>query len=538
MSAFRVTTTSNTTITAAVPPPALGRDMNPTKTTPVFPNNSNDAFCSSSLSLITDGDDQSISNNDSDFSLYTATTHAECCCFSSTCKNQQLWMRIVQKLENDARLAAAIGQSLLLQHEQYVSDTNQTKRMMERQLDSYQEQIHKLQQVQDATDVVKQELEDDKKKWIMKWKRTQKTLDATAADFEAANSRCITLSKTLQVKEAEVERLQVYEAMIKKANAHEDAWRTKLEDAQQEIEASRRSEKLSEARFRKMKEKHDAIQIAHGQLQRSIEEERHHIDLSYRSNSKLRSNALKKMSSKRQQPPSPALLKPSQSTPTTVDANSGNSSKEFQKNSWPQADPSAQPPPTPPYVPFIITPSPSTPVPTSTTTNEDKDGYSSAIHHHHHHYYYMDQQEKNNSSSSMYNGAETTKDLSELGALHSNVTQMLERLHATDMLALNRQLGRAFDMDHVSQLSNTMIDQILSETEEEVALIVTTAADTATDDMVAIVRLCQDMIKEIGQLRATLNDLQAEYVNKIQENGTRVEKELMQRRQQRKQNKV
>ncbi|KAI9274541.1 hypothetical protein BDA99DRAFT_432039 [Phascolomyces articulosus] len=181
-------------------------------------------------------DQQLLSNNDSDFSLYSATTNAECCCGNESCENHHVWMQIIRKLENDARLAAAIGQSLLQQHEKYTMDTDQSKIVMEQQLDGYREQIHKLEQSLDASDTAKQELDDEKNK--CKW---------------------INLSGTLREKEAEVERLQTFEKMTKQANVREDSLRSKLEDAQQEIETYQRKEKVSDARYKKMKEKHGKL---------------------------------------------------------------------------------------------------------------------------------------------------------------------------------------------------------------------------------------------------------------------------------------
>ncbi|KAI8140732.1 hypothetical protein BJV82DRAFT_622297 [Fennellomyces sp. T-0311] len=420
-------------------------------------------------------------NNDSDFSLYST----DCCCGRSGCDNYQTWMHIVRKLENDARLAAEIGQSLLHQHEKFVQDTDQGRRMVQQQLDGYREQIHKLEQSLHTTETAKQELDDEKNKWFWKWKRTQKTLDATAADLEIANSKWINIAASLKEKEAEVERLQAFEIMNKQSNIREDALRGKLEDAQQEIEDCRRKEKLTAARYKKIKEKHDSIHGAYERLQQSVDEDQN--DENRRPNTKLRRNALKKANAERP----PAGLRPSVSTPRPLDVEG----KERRKNSWPQVEP--QPP-------FTLTPSQSTPITSST-----EDGSV----HHHHHYYYLDSKSE-------------TKDVSELGALHSNVTRTLDRLRATDILALNRQLGRAFDMHQMSRLSNTIIEQILADTETTLVM----ATTTTTDDMVAIVRLYQDMIKEIGQLRTTLNDLQVEYVSKIEESGSRMEKEVMQKR--------
>lgn len=52
-----------------------------------------------------------------------------------------------------------------------------------------------------------------------------------------------------------------------------------------------------------------------------------------------------------------------------------------------------------------------------------------------------------------------------------------------------------------------------------------------------IIGLVQDMLKEIGQLRTTMNDLQVEYVKKVEESDTRLEEEVL-RKQQEKQQRI
>ncbi|KAI9259863.1 hypothetical protein EDC94DRAFT_155966 [Helicostylum pulchrum] len=47
-----------------------------------------------------------------------------------------------------------------------------------------------------------------------------------------------------------------------------------------------------------------------------------------------------------------------------------------------------------------------------------------------------------------------------------------------------------------------------------------------------IIGLVQEMLKEIGQLRTTMNDLQVEYVKKVEESGIKLEEELIRKQQQ------
>ncbi|KAI8146255.1 hypothetical protein BJV82DRAFT_410639 [Fennellomyces sp. T-0311] len=125
--------------------------------------------------------------------------------------------------------------------------------------------------------------------------------------------------------------------------------------------------------------------------------------------------------------------------------------------------------------------------------------------------------------------------------LKSQVTQTLQRLRATDIRALNRRLKRAFDILELSTMSNSIIENVLVDVE---ALRVRFAwideqdsdqepwrQDVSMQEFFPTLQVMQDMLQEIGQLRSTMNDLQLEYVKKVEESGLRAEEEVLRKRE-------
>lgn len=132
--------------------------------------------------------------------------------------------------------------------------------------------------------------------------------------------------------------------------------------------------------------------------------------------------------------------------------------------------------------------------------------------------------------------------------LQEHVTQVLDRLRGSDILALNRRLKRAFDITELSSMSNSVIDNILMDidTLESRFLWIKTTNDEGggggeesnNSDRLAffpLVDLLKDMLKELGILRTTMNELQVEYVKKVEESEIRVEEEIIKKRQLKKQ---
>ncbi|KAL1922426.1 uncharacterized protein VTP21DRAFT_9965 [Calcarisporiella thermophila] len=117
---------------------------------------------------------------------------------------------------------------------------------------------------------------------------------------------------------------------------------------------------------------------------------------------------------------------------------------------------------------------------------------------------------------------------------------LLERLRSTNLLSLNRRLNRSFDIHRLTQLSNTLIDNVLQDV-DSLALRFHVALDSlsqgASDSQApfsksdecqdpvlsGMVRLVRNLLYEIGQLRMTMNDVQLSYVTKVDENRIKSE---------------
>lgn len=118
--------------------------------------------------------------------------------------------------------------------------------------------------------------------------------------------------------------------------------------------------------------------------------------------------------------------------------------------------------------------------------------------------------------------------------LLEHVTQVLERLRGSDIRTLNRRLKRAFDITELSSMSNSIIDNIIMELETLESRFVWVKSNKDDSDLTAffpLLALLKDMLKELGVIKSTMNELQVEYVKKVEESEVRVEEEIRRKRQ-------
>lgn len=108
--------------------------------------------------------------------------------------------------------------------------------------------------------------------------------------------------------------------------------------------------------------------------------------------------------------------------------------------------------------------------------------------------------------------------------LHSVTQQTFDKISATDTRVLNRRLKRVFDMSELSDLSNSIISNILVDLAEFKTQFewVNDYYQEQEGDQAAkeyffpLVMSIQDLLKELGTMKMTLNDLQADYVKRIE----------------------
>ncbi|RCH83199.1 hypothetical protein CU097_005835, partial [Rhizopus azygosporus] len=405
------------------------------------------------------------------------------CCNKSNCDNLQTLILGIQKLEEDARLAAEIGQSLLNKHEQYVIESNEAISGLESQVQESQEKIHELEQLLIQSDTVKYDLEQEKNKLNWEWQKTQKMLDDTLLDVESYHQRINQLTSELDSKTREIDKLK--KLMAHQADAREDHLRFALEDMKQELANSKKAELCLESKYKKLKEKYDQLCEEKKQLTNDQEpSERLHKDPNKDLLSESRTEAV-------------GLIAKIERDYIDDDDTTMTDQQEI----WPQNN-----------------------ITCDTVS-------SSAVVHHHYHYHMRNNKGKPSSLSSNQTPCQPTENSTETMSpyrhLHRQLCVLLERLQQTDTRALNRKLRRAFDIFDLSSMSNSIIENILTAEINELAHVF--PCHSKEQDFSLLVKVTQDMLKEIGQLRTNINDLQVEYVKKVEEIDNRLEQELIKR---------
>ncbi|CAG8448304.1 4972_t:CDS:2 [Diversispora eburnea] len=134
--------------------------------------------------------------------------------------------------------------------------------------------------------------------------------------------------------------------------------------------------------------------------------------------------------------------------------------------------------------------------------------------------------------------------------LFNQASSIIDRMKDTDLLALNRRLKRTFDILELTNLSNNLIESILTDVEILRERFRWVEDFRINDDMKApekgisdgqnkedlysfspgdflpLVHLIQDLLSEIGKLRMMVNDVQVSYVQKVEESRRKAEEEF------------
>ncbi|KAL7311040.1 hypothetical protein PS15m_008856 [Mucor circinelloides] len=566
------------------------------------------------------------------------------CCSRQNCENLEYYNRTMKKLESDTRLAAEIGQGLLHKHETYVTESNQQRAQLEKQLNECHERIAGLEQSLDEVENQKDDISKEKNKWLWEYQKRQKILDETVADLEMTNEKCNQLEMDLKIKESELQKLRLYKFMARHAESNEATLTSKLEDTNQELAICRKNELVLESKIKKLKMRYESLYSNHEQLSRQVQETamlmpqlpRNESDtiksvLSYNNNNnndlislikelssantKLKSdlinckeqlsesrgevsalnqkledasNSTNEQDGKRLQDDIKTSIKKSKmlKRATSVKDEATNTKK---KDGLPIRSRTTMQPPLP---------SVSSSMPTSSLASSPviSPNSKNAVVHHHYHYYVKnskgeriqitDEMDSSSSKSTASNSSshDIMLDCSErntLGDMYSispqqqqqqpnqrelvptpstssvitikdgtvttsapgltkspfillqeHVTQVLDRLRGSDIRALNRRLKRAFEITELSNMSNSIIDNILMDVDIlDTRFLWVQTTDTDTMAFFPLVDLLKDMLKELGILRNTMNELQVEYVKKVEESGLRVEEEILKKRQ-------
>ncbi|KAI9483514.1 MAG: hypothetical protein EXX96DRAFT_477915 [Benjaminiella poitrasii] len=409
------------------------------------------------------------------------------CCGKQDCESLDYFNQLIKKLETDTRLAAELGQGLLNKHESYVKESSKQRTRLQEQLEECHERIRRLELISDEMENEKETILKEKNKWLWEYQKSKKILDETIADLELSNDKCLQLSKELDLKSNEVEKLRIFKFMMKQSESREELLSSKLKDTNQELTICRKNELLLESKIKKLKTKYESLYLRHEQLTKEIEKPTNNS--SYRSNKNNNIDSSKLM--------------------TAIASSSNNNTDDL----------------------ISVIKELSL---TNTKLKADLIDYKEQLTDAKEEIMTLNHKIEEYYNSSTMSSSDMTK--SPFTLLQEHATQVLDRLRSSDIRVLNRRLKRAFDIAELSNMSNSIIDNILMDVDtlESRFLWIKDKQSISNDMMVffPLVDLLKSMLKELGNLKTTMNDLQVEYVKKVEENKTRVEEEIMKKSQQ------
>ncbi|KAG1452769.1 hypothetical protein G6F56_007733 [Rhizopus delemar] len=466
------------------------------------------------------------------------------CCGNQECDTLEDYNKTIKKLECDTRLAAEIGQGLLNKHEIFVAESNQHTAKLSKQLEECYTKIRELEQSLDQAEFSKEELLVEKNQLFRKHQKKQKTLDEVISDLELSNERCQQLTAELQSKNNELEKLRVFKFMVRQSEIREETLGSKLEDTYQELAICRKNELLLESKIKKLKMKYESLyNNCHNTLKFTPQPPDNHDNLATyinelsSTNNKLKSDILnykEQLSNAREEIDH---LHQKIQYKSTQPRNSLQKEKKRAesihcKENYKPAHSKTN------IIPSLPTVSSS--MPTA--------GPSSPVVHHHYHYYMKNKAEGGNTDccDEMVVPTERADIPQERSlspdeikypfvVLQDQISQVLDRLHSSDIRALNRKLKRAFDIIELSSMSNSVIENIVIDIDTLDNQFLWLKEEGDLFAFSSFLEILKDALKELGLLKLAVNEMQVAYVQKVKENESRVEEEILRKRTQKRQ---
>ncbi|GES83509.1 hypothetical protein GLOIN_2v777671 [Rhizophagus clarus] len=192
----------------------------------------------------------------------------QCCCRREDCQNLLAFLESTRSMEDELRLAAEVGQALLQKHELYQKEMETFRSALEHQC------ARAEQKVQESDELVR-ELDDTQRILIRERDDAlrQKNLleeknDTLVTALDKADSMLRDLDTELKARDNEIKKLTANNIKGERSEEREEILRRQLEDLQQELNISRKSEMAAEMKVKKLSDKFDQLYGAHENLKK------------------------------------------------------------------------------------------------------------------------------------------------------------------------------------------------------------------------------------------------------------------------------
>ncbi|KAM3578328.1 hypothetical protein VKS41_009229 [Umbelopsis sp. WA50703] len=182
-----------------------------------------------------------------------------CCCEQPTCRSSELFQDTIKRLEGESRLAAEIGQSLLLKYEKCIHEDEQRRREYEQKLQKAEEKIRKLRTINDDLEKHNEELtlQNNKRSW--EYEKAQQTIQSMSSDLEVTNHKVAKLTADNESKNAEIEN-SISRMLTRQADLRDEMNESKIGDLKQELALARKNELFLESKHKKLAARFEMLQ--------------------------------------------------------------------------------------------------------------------------------------------------------------------------------------------------------------------------------------------------------------------------------------
>ncbi|CAG8482272.1 6498_t:CDS:2 [Paraglomus brasilianum] len=196
----------------------------------------------------------------------------QCCCGREDCSSLQSFYRSARSLEEELRLAAEVGQTVLQRHQMTQREMGELEERLTEQCVAAEQRAQELEDIVRELKESQRKLTSDRddatrQKYLLEKKNESLTLQLDDRDAQLRD-----LNKEFKECEDEIKRLMTNKLNAERGEEREDELRRQLEDLKQELNVARKAESAAEARVKKLKAKYDTLHTTHEKLKKEYQE--------------------------------------------------------------------------------------------------------------------------------------------------------------------------------------------------------------------------------------------------------------------------
>ncbi|CAG8475570.1 5173_t:CDS:2 [Paraglomus occultum] len=196
----------------------------------------------------------------------------QCCCGREDCNSLQLFYRSARSLEEELRLAAEVGQTVLQRHQMTQREMGELEKRLTEQCVAAEQRAQELEDIVRELKESQRKLTSERDDATRQKHLLEKKNESLTSQLDDRDAQLRDLSKEFKDREDDIKRLMTNKWNAERGEEREDELRRQLEDLKQELNVARKAESAAEARVKKLKAKYDTLHTAHEKLKKEYQE--------------------------------------------------------------------------------------------------------------------------------------------------------------------------------------------------------------------------------------------------------------------------